>query len=141
RPHGRVKASGRGPDPLGGPRLRQPGVPDAHPGSRETAWSRPAGRPRAGAGRRAARLSARVVVLGSLNRDHVVRVPRLPVPGETVVGGELLTFAGGKGANQAVAAARLGAEVSMVGRVGDDESGRGLVDGLAEEGVDVSGVS
>ncbi|MBO0686724.1 MAG: ribokinase, partial [Candidatus Dormibacteraeota bacterium] len=61
---------------------------------------------------------ARVVVLGSLNRDYVVRVPRLPGAGQTVVGGGLQLFSGGKGANQAVAAARLGAEVAMVGRVG-----------------------
>jgi ribokinase len=58
-----------------------------------------------------------------------------------VAGGELLTFAGGKGANQAVAAARLGARVSMVGRVGDDDSGRGLVAGLAAEGIDVAWIS
>jgi ribokinase len=83
----------------------------------------------------------RVVVLGSLNRDYVVRVPRLPSAGQTVAGGELLTFAGGKGANQAVAAARLGARVSMVGRVGDDDSGRGLVAGLAAEGIDVAWIS
>jgi ribokinase len=83
----------------------------------------------------------RVVVLGSLNRDYVVQVPRLPLAGQTVTGRELLTFAGGKGANQAVAAARLGAEVAMVGRIGDDDSGHGLIDGLAAQGVDVSGVS
>jgi ribokinase len=82
-----------------------------------------------------------VVVLGSLNQDYVVQVPRLPVAGQTVTGGGLQTFAGGKGANQAVAAARLGAEVVMVGRTGDDEPGRALVDGLAAEGVEVSGIS
>jgi ribokinase len=86
-------------------------------------------------------VSARVVVLGSLNRDYVVQVPRLPVAGQTVTGGGLLTFAGGKGANQAVAAARLGASVVMVGRTGDDDPGQGLVDGLAAEGIDVSGIS
>jgi ribokinase len=86
-------------------------------------------------------VSGRVVVLGSLNRDYVVQVPRLPAAGQTAIGGELLTFSGGKGANQAVAAARLGADVVMVGRVGEDDSGRGLAEGLAAEGIDVSGVS
>jgi ribokinase len=83
----------------------------------------------------------RVLVLGSLNRDYVVQVPRLPVAGQTVTGDSLLTFSGGKGANQALAAARLGAGVTLVGRTGDDEAGRDLVEGLAAEGVDVSGVS
>jgi ribokinase len=86
-------------------------------------------------------VSARVVVLGSLNCDYVVQVPRLPVAGQTVTGGGLLTFPGGKGANQAVAAARLGATVTMVGRTGDDEAGRALVEALSAEGVDVGGVS
>ncbi|MBO0684173.1 MAG: ribokinase, partial [Candidatus Dormibacteraeota bacterium] len=85
---------------------------------------------------------ARVVVLGSLNRDYVVQVPRLPSAGQTVVGGgHLQLFSGGKGANQAVAAARLGAEVAMVGRVGDDDAGRVLVEGLEADGVDISGVA
>ena len=86
-------------------------------------------------------MSARVVVLGSLNRDYVVQVPRLPAAGQTVTGAGLLTFSGGKGANQAVAAARLGATVTMVGRTGDDDAGRALVEGLSAEGVDVAGVS
>lgn len=80
----------------------------------------------------------RVVVVGSLNMDLVVHVPRLPRPGETIVGGELRTYAGGKGANQAVAAARLGASVTMIGRVGDDDFGRQLSDSLQKEGVDVT---
>ena len=86
-------------------------------------------------------MTPRVVVLGSLNRDHVVQVPRLPAPGYTVIGGGLLTFAGGKGANQAVAAARLGAQVAMVGRTGDDDAGWAITAALAADGVDVSGVS
>jgi ribokinase len=85
-------------------------------------------------------MTARVVVLGSLNRDQVVRVPRLPAAGETVVGGDLQLFAGGKGANQALAAARLGAGVAMVGLVGEDDAGRALPEGLAAEGVDVTRV-
>ena len=62
----------------------------------------------------------RVAVLGSLNMDLVVRTERLPSPGETVLGGEFRTAPGGKGANQAIAAARLGAAVSMIGCVGAD---------------------
>jgi ribokinase len=68
----------------------------------------------------------RVAVLGGLNMDLVVRVPRLPLPGETVTGEDLLRAAGGKGGNQAVAAARLGASVTMIGRVGHDAFGREL---------------
>lgn len=83
----------------------------------------------------------RVVVLGSINLDLVVRVSALPRPGETVLGDRLLRFAGGKGANQAVAAARLGGEVLMLGRVGSDATGDELLRGLEEDGVDVSGVA
>jgi ribokinase len=82
-----------------------------------------------------------VVVLGSINMDLVVRVARLPRPGDTVLGERLLTIPGGKGANQAVAAARLGASVRMVGRVGADAFGSVLRDGLREDGVDVSSVA
>jgi ribokinase len=77
----------------------------------------------------------RVLVIGSLNMDLIAPVDRLPGPGETVTGGALLRAAGGKGANQAVAAARLGAAVSLVGRVGRDAFGRELVQGLRREGV------
>jgi ribokinase len=82
-----------------------------------------------------------VVVLGSINMDLVVRVPRLARPGDTVLGDRLLTIPGGKGANQAVAAARLGAPARMVGRVGADAFGSMLVDGLRDDGVDVSRVA
>ena len=82
----------------------------------------------------------RIVVLGSLNVDLVTRVPVLPAPGETVLGDRLLTFTGGKGANQAVAAARLGGEVAMVGRVGRDAGGDALLRQLAADGVEASGV-
>lgn len=82
----------------------------------------------------------RVAVVGSLNMDLVIRAPHLPSVGETVLGGTFATFAGGKGANQAVGAARLGATVAMVGRVGDDAFGRALRDGLAHERIDASGV-
>jgi ribokinase len=83
----------------------------------------------------------RVVVLGSINMDLVARVPALPRPGDTVLADRLLTIPGGKGANQAVAAARLGARVSMVGRVGDDGFGKELITGLEQDGVDTSGVA
>jgi len=82
-----------------------------------------------------------VTVLGSLNTDISLLVPHLPGPGETVLASAGATFgAGGKGANQAVAAARLGAAVSMVGCCGDDEFGAGLRAGLAAEGVGVAGL-
>ncbi len=81
-----------------------------------------------------------VTVVGSLNMDLVVPVPRHPRPGETVLGGDLRRVPGGKGANQAVAAARMGARVRMVGRVGEDAFGRALFEALAREGVDASGV-
>ena len=77
----------------------------------------------------------KVVVVGGLNVDLIVQVPRLPQPGETIAGGDLLRAAGGKGANQAVAAARLGAEVSMIGRVGRDAFGRELSRGLRDQGI------
>jgi ribokinase len=77
-----------------------------------------------------------VVVVGSINHDLTASVDRLPHPGETILGSGHRTDAGGKGANQAVAAARLGRRVAMVGRVGDDELGRSLVDGLERAGVD-----
>ncbi len=83
---------------------------------------------------------ADVVVVGSLNQDLVVRVPRHPVPGETVLGSEHFTGLGGKGANQAVAASRLGASVTMVGRVGSDAAGDTMLAGLAAAGVDTATV-
>src|SRR5688500_16662568 len=71
-----------------------------------------------------------ILVIGSLNADLVVRVPRFPQPGETISGDDLQTFPGGKGANQAVAAARLGSSVSILGRVGNDNFGDSLLDNL-----------
>jgi ribokinase len=76
-----------------------------------------------------------------MNMDLVATASRLPLAGETIVGDEFHTAPGGKGANQAVAAVRLGAEVRMVGRVGDDAFGRVLKDGLESHGVDVSRVA
>ena len=77
----------------------------------------------------------RIVVVGSVNLDLVVRVTRLPQPGETVGGGTFARVPGGKGANQAVACARLGAEVTMMGAVGRDPFAREALSGLREAGV------
>ena len=82
----------------------------------------------------------RLVVLGSVNADHVLRVPHFPRPGETLTGHGYKIVPGGKGANQAVAAARLGAPVSFIARVGDDAIGRQMRDGFAQDGIDVSAV-
>lgn len=79
-------------------------------------------------------------VFGSLNMDLVCQTPRLPLPGETILGTHFQTVPGGKGANQAVAAARLGATTTMVGRVGDDEFGQALIDSLKDNGVDTHNV-
>ncbi|MGW3773603.1 ribokinase [Actinomadura verrucosospora] len=79
-----------------------------------------------------------VAVVGSLNADLVVGVERRPAPGETVLGSDLATHPGGKGANQAVAAARLGGRAAIVGRVGDDGHGALLRDALAAAGVDLA---
>ena len=80
--------------------------------------------------------SPRIAVIGSINMDLVIRLPRIPRPGESVIGGDLQRFPGGKGANQAVAAARLGAETVMVGRVGDDDFGRALLETMRDNGVE-----
>ena len=80
----------------------------------------------------------RITIVGSANIDLTFRAARLPRPGETVFGTGFARGFGGKGANQAVAAARLGADVAFVGRVGADEFGRAIRDQLAREGVDVS---
>lgn len=76
-----------------------------------------------------------VVVFGSVNMDLVARVPRLPVPGETLTGHQFDTIPGGKGANQAVAVARLGVPTQMVGRVGGDRFGQDLITSLETAGV------
>src|SRR5260370_30903637 len=79
----------------------------------------------------------RILVVGSLNMDQVVRVPRLPIMGETLLGaGSLKLIPGGKGANQAVAMARLGASVAMAGRVGNDPFGEQLLRSLQADNID-----
>ena len=79
--------------------------------------------------------SARVVVVGSSNTDLVIKTQSIPRPGETVLGGSFLMAAGGKGANQAVAAARLGADVTFIARIGSDAFGDAALAGLAAEGI------
>jgi ribokinase len=79
-----------------------------------------------------------VIVVGSLNIDHVVHAPRHPEIGETILGSDFRTFFGGKGANQAVAASRCGAPVTMVGRVGADALGDAILQNLHGEGIDLS---
>ena len=83
-------------------------------------------------------MTGTVVVVGSLNTDLIVRVPRLPGPGETVTGGAYRRAPGGKGANAAAAAAALGATTWIVGVVGDDDLGRSTRDDLEARGVDLS---
>ena len=81
-----------------------------------------------------------IVVIGSSNTDMIIRVPRIPAPGETILGGEFFTAAGGKGANQAVGAARAGGKVKFVARVGSDMFGERAVAALKSDGIDVRGV-
>ena len=78
----------------------------------------------------------RIVVVGSTNMDMVVHAHRLPLPGETVLGGDLIMAAGGKGANQAVAAARLGARVTFIARIGRDMFGKQALENFRREGLD-----
>jgi ribokinase len=86
-------------------------------------------------------LRPKVLVIGSLNIDYIAAVERLPAPGETIAATGLIQRFGGKGANQAVAAARQGASVSMIGCVGADDNGRAYRKRLRDEGVDVRGIS
>ncbi|MEN3002110.1 MAG: ribokinase [Armatimonadota bacterium] len=79
---------------------------------------------------------SRLVVVGSSNTDLVVQVPAIPAPGETVLGDAVRVIPGGKGANQAVAAARLGAQVCFIGCIGTDSFGEAAVENLTQEGID-----
>jgi ribokinase len=85
-------------------------------------------------------MAPQILVVGSINVDLVVAAARLPRPGETIEGGRFEQHFGGKGANQAVAAARAGARVALIGAVGDDAYGHASVEALRAEGVDVGGV-
>ncbi len=82
-----------------------------------------------------------IVVVGSINMDLVVRVPHMPVPGETVLGDAFQTFPGGKGANQAVGAARLGGRVTMIGKVGTDGFGDELQRSLSTDRINIDPVT
>jgi ribokinase len=79
----------------------------------------------------------KIVVVGSSNTDMIVKVPRIPKPGETILGGKFSTAAGGKGANQAVAAARAGGEVTFIARVGNDMFGQQAYRGFEEDHINV----
>jgi ribokinase len=81
-----------------------------------------------------------IIVFGSINMDLVTKTPRLPIAGETLQGHEFFTAAGGKGANQAVAAARLGIATHLVGRLGNDDFGRQLLADLQATGVHTDGI-
>lgn len=87
------------------------------------------------------RLKPIITIVGSVNMDLVIRVPRFPAPGETISGRDFQTIPGGKGANQAVAAARMGAEVHFIGSVGNDNFGERLERGLAHEGIELAHLS
>ena len=82
-------------------------------------------------------MSERIVVIGSCNTDMVINTERLPLPGETIIGGSFFMNAGGKGANQAVAAARLGGKVSFMAKVGNDHFGSRSIEQYKAEGIDV----
>src|SRR5689334_19973704 len=89
-------------------------------------------------------MASSIVVIGSINMDLVCRTPRIPVPGETILGSDFVTIPGGKGANQAVASAKLarpGTPVHMVGRVGGDDFGQRLLNGLTQHGLETTHVT
>jgi len=81
---------------------------------------------------------SKLVVIGSANTDMVVKAEKLPLPGETILGGTFFMNAGGKGANQAVAAARLGGDVTLVAKVGNDIFGKGTIEGLKSENINTN---
>lgn len=82
----------------------------------------------------------KILVIGSSNTDMVIKSSRIPQPGETILGGTFFMNAGGKGANQAVAAARLGGDVSFIAKTGDDIFGKQAIELFSNEGIDVSGI-
>jgi ribokinase len=85
-------------------------------------------------------MSVKIIVAGSMNMDMVVKTSHIPQPGETVLGGTFFMNPGGKGANQAIAVARLGAEVAFIGKIGDDIFGRQSSQLFEDEGVDITGL-
>lgn len=86
-------------------------------------------------------MASKILVVGSLNMDLVATAPRMPQLGETLTGDSFATYPGGKGANQAVAAARMGAEVTLVGAVGEDDYGNRLLSELHRDGIDTRRVA
>ena len=85
-------------------------------------------------------MGKKIVVVGSSNTDMIIKMARIPAPGETVIGGDFSTAAGGKGANQAVAAARAGGDVTFIARLGDDMFGRRAKEGFIADGINVDHV-
>jgi ribokinase len=85
-------------------------------------------------------MKPKIIVIGSSNTDMVVKVPHIPAPGETILGTDFMTIPGGKGANQAVAAARVGAAVTFIACVSDDTFGKQAVENYRKEGIDTSGI-
>ncbi|WP_445449602.1 PfkB family carbohydrate kinase, partial [Enterococcus faecalis] len=82
----------------------------------------------------------KITVVGSINLDTTIRTEQFPKPGETIHSKEVFTNGGGKGANQAIAAARNGAQVNFIGAVGDDDGGKALVDLLEQDRINISGI-
>ncbi len=82
----------------------------------------------------------KILVIGSSNTDMVIKTDKLPSPGETVLGGTFFMNPGGKGANQAVAAARLGGKVTFVTKIGNDLFGNQTIGGLKKEGIDTRNI-
>ncbi len=82
----------------------------------------------------------KILVIGSSNTDMVIRISEIPKPGQTISGGELRTYGGGKGANQAIAAHRAGSEVCFIAAVGDDELGNAAIESFRAEGLDISAI-
>ena len=85
-------------------------------------------------------MGQKIVVVGSSNTDMIIKVPHVPVPGETIIGGKFSTAAGGKGANQAVAAARAGGDVTFIARIGEDMFGQQAKDGFVKDNINVDHV-
>jgi len=85
-------------------------------------------------------MNNKILVIGSSNTDMVLKTTRFPKPGETIIGGDFFVFQGGKGANQAVAAAKLGGNVSFICKVGNDTFGRNAVKHYSKEGIDISSI-
>jgi len=85
-------------------------------------------------------MNKKIAVVGSINADLVTRCSRFPIPGETLIGEDFSVFPGGKGANQAVACAKMGADVFMIGCIGNDANGRFLLDNFLEQSVDIKNV-